>query len=146
MVVNSTTLEMRSMWHTDQKTLDWSILSLKELETRVQHHNFRKSTWKTTPFFLEATFIIKCPRTWKCSCQLVMLLRFCQRCAKKKVAYKNNLWWSLNSHFLKWNLQQKQSVLNLQPSVWVWTHKAVKISAFSFKFFIHHVPVHCPPL
>ena len=88
MVVNSTTLEMRSMWHTDQKTLDWSILSLKELETRVQHHNFRKSTWKTTPFFLEATFIIKCPRTWKCSCQLVMLLRFCQRCAKKKLPTK----------------------------------------------------------
>ena len=140
---------MLSMWHTKTMSPDWSILSLKELETRVQHHNFRKSTWKTTPFF-SAGYIYYCdsPRTWKCSCQLVMLLWAAAKdaAAEQKVDYKiifGGL--QTHSHFQVKSLQ-KQRALNLQPSVWVWTHKAVKISALSFNFFIHHVPVHCPSL
>ena len=99
--------------------------------------------------FFSAGYIYYCdsPRTWKCSCQLVMLLWAAaakDAAAEQKVDYKiifGGL--QTHSHFQVKSLQ-KQRALNLQPSVWVWTHKAVKISALSFNFFIHHVPVHCP--
>ena len=108
---------MLSMWHTKTMSPDWSILSLKELETRVQHHNFRKSTWKTRLLF-SAGYIYYCdsPRTWKCSCQLVMLLKMLLK--TKKLTTKLSLVVSqTHSHFQVKSLEKQSAAYSIFSQV-----------------------------
>ena len=109
----STTLEMLSMWHTKTMSPDWSILSLKELETRVQHHNFRKSTWKTRLLFSAGynTFIIVIAHALE---NVLVNLSCCLElrcCCRQKSWLQNYLWWSpkTHSHFQVKSLEKQSA-------------------------------------
>ena len=96
--------------------------------------------------FFSAGYIYYCdsPRTWKCSCQLVMLLKMLLK--TKKLTTKLSLVVSqTHSHFQVKSLEKQSAAHSIFCQVS--DSRLIKLSRlllFRLTFFIHHVPVHCP--